>query len=95
MTSLFKPIRLTLYYMSHGLTFEIFNIIWRILPTLGYDLKIACAKFQGNRFINDKHALQIYQTECGPGYTVNIYLTGAAGNTCDNEVFNTYLFKHN
>ena len=25
----------------------------KFLPTLGYDLKIACAKFQGNRFIID------------------------------------------
>ena len=42
--------------------------------TLGHDLKIACAKFQGNRFIIDveideKHALQIYQNKCGPGYS--------------------------
>ena len=72
MTSLFKPIELILefYYMLNGLTFEIFNII---LPTLGYDLKIASAKFQGNRFlfdgeIDEKHALQNYQNECGPGY---------------------------
>ena len=43
--------------------------------TLGYhihDLKITCAKFQRNRFIIDreideKHALQIYQNNCGPG----------------------------
>ena len=61
--------------MSNGLTFEIFNIIFaNFLPTLGYDLKIACAKFQGNRFIIDgeideKHALQIYQNECRPGYS--------------------------
>ena len=44
----------------------------KFLPTLGYDLKIACAKFQGTWFIIDgevdgKHALQNYQTECGPG----------------------------
>ena len=44
------------------------------MPTLGYDLKITCAKFQGNRFIIDgeideKHALQNYQNECGPGYS--------------------------
>ena len=41
--------------------------------TLGYDLKIVCAKIQGNRFIIDgeideKHALtlQNYQNEYGP-----------------------------
>ena len=44
---------------------------------LGYDLNIACAEFQGNRLridreINEKHALQIYQNECGPGYSVRI-----------------------
>ena len=61
--------------MSNGLTFEIFNIIFaKCLPTLGYYLKITCAKFQGNRFIIDgdideKHALQIYLNECGPGYS--------------------------
>ena len=38
---------------------------------------IACAKFQENRFIIDgeideKHALQNYQNECGPGYSVKI-----------------------
>ena len=36
-------------------------------------MKIACAEFQGNQFIIDgeideKHVLQIYQNECGPGY---------------------------
>ena len=50
------------------------NIILRnFLPTLGHDLKITCAKFQGNRFIIDgkideKHALLNYQNECVPGY---------------------------
>ena len=44
------------------------------LLTLGFDLKIACAKFHGNRLIIDgeieeKHALQLYQNECGPGYS--------------------------
>ena len=39
---------------------------------LGYDLKIACAQF---RFIvdgenNEKHALQIYQNTCVPGYSI-------------------------
>ena len=38
-------------------------------------MKIAFAKFQGNWFIIDgemdeKHALQNYQNECGPGYNV-------------------------
>ena len=72
MTSLFKPIKLILefYYMSNGLTFDNFA---KFLATLGYDLKIACAKFQRNRFILDreidkKHALQNYQNECGTGY---------------------------
>ena len=67
MTSIFKPIKLIIefYYMSNGLTFGIFNNFAKILPTLGYDLKIACAKFQENRFIIDgeideKHALQNY-----------------------------------
>ena len=51
MTSLFKPNKLILefYYLSNGLTFEIDPIQYnfaRLLPTLGYDLKIACAKFQ-------------------------------------------------
>ena len=77
MTSLFIPIKLFLefYYMSNGLTFS--NIQYnfaKFLPTLGYDLKIAGAKFQENWFIidgeiNEKHALQIYQNECGPGYS--------------------------
>ena len=58
MTCLFKPIKLNLEF----------------LPTLGYDLKIACAKFQGNWFIivaeiDEKHALQNYQNGCGPGYS--------------------------
>ena len=55
MTSLFKPIKLILefYYMSNGLAFEIFDILAKFLPTLGYDLKIACAKFQENWFIID------------------------------------------
>ena len=39
---------------------------------LGYDLKIACAKFQRNWFIIDgeidkKHALHIYQNNYVPG----------------------------
>ena len=46
----------------------------KFLPTSGYDLKIICAKFQGDRFIIDgeidgKHELQNYQKECGPGYS--------------------------
>ena len=50
MTSLFKPIKLILecYYMSNGLIFAIINIGYD-LRTLGYDLKITCAKIQGNR----------------------------------------------
>ena len=75
MTSLFKPIKqiIEFYYMSHGLTFKIFIIILaKFLPTLGYDLKIDCGKFQGNRLIIDgeidkKQALQNYQNECGSG----------------------------
>ena len=49
MTSLFEPIQLILefYYMSNGLTYNFANF----LPMLGYDLKIACVKFQGDRFI--------------------------------------------
>ena len=48
------------------------NFFAKFLPTLGYDLKIACAKFQGNWFIiegeiDEKHALQNSQNECGPG----------------------------
>ena len=44
---------------------------------LGYDLKIACAKFQENWFIIDReiderHALQNYQNKCGPGYNLII-----------------------
>ena len=40
---------------------------------LGYDLKMARAKFQGNRFriareIDEKQALQIYQNNCDPRY---------------------------
>ena len=51
------------------------------LSMLGYDLKIVCAKFQENRFkivgeINEKHALQIYQNECGPGYREMRYVNG-------------------
>ena len=68
MTSLYKPIILILefYYMSNGLSFEILNII---LPMLGHDLEMTCAKFQGNRFkidgeIDKKHALQIIMS-CG------------------------------
>ena len=56
MTSLFKPINIILefYYMSNGLTFAMFNIILRFfLPTLGYYLKIVCAKFLGNLLIID------------------------------------------
>ena len=60
MTSLYKPITLFLefYYMSNGLTFEIFNTILRFL-------EMACAKFQANRFridelVDEKHALEIY-----------------------------------
>ena len=57
--------------MSNGLTFVILNF----LQTLGYDLKIACAKFQSNWFIIDgeidkKHALRNYHNECGPGYSL-------------------------
>ena len=45
---------------------------------LGYDLKIACAKFEGNPFIidgevNEKHALQIYQNNYGPGYNLKAH----------------------
>ena len=76
MTSLLKPIKRNLeyYYMSNGLTFAILNII-----LLGYDLKIACAKFQKKCFISDgeiddKLALQNYQNEYGPGYSsVNLF----------------------
>ena len=44
---------------------------------LEYDLKIACATFQENRLlidgeIDEKHALQIYQYNCGPGYSKKI-----------------------
>ena len=68
MTSLFSAIKVILefYYMSNGLTFKIFNIIFaKFLPTFGYDLKIACGEFQGNQFIIDREideklALQIY-----------------------------------
>ena len=53
--------------MSNSRTFEIFNIIFaNILPMLGHDLGMACAKFLGNRLRNDreideKHAPQIFQ----------------------------------
>ena len=77
MTSRFKLIQLILelYYMSNGLTFAILNIVFaKFLPMLGYDLKIASAEFKGNRLIIDteideKHALQNYQNECGPRYS--------------------------
>ena len=66
MTSLYKPILpvLEFYYMSNSLTFEILNNFAKFLPTLGRDLKMSCAKFQGNWFridgeIDEKHALQI------------------------------------
>ena len=65
MTSLYDPIKLILefYYMSNGLTFEIYFC----------DI-FTNAKFQGDRFIidgeiNKKHALQIYQNNIGPGYS--------------------------
>ena len=50
----------------------------KFLPRLGYDLKIACDKFQENWFIIDgeideKHALQNYQNKCGPGYSPTTY----------------------
>ena len=40
---------------------------------LGYNLQMACAKFQGNLFIihgeiDEKHALQIYRNNCSPEY---------------------------
>ena len=57
MTSFFKPIKLILefYYMLNGPPFEIFNLILQIfLRKSGYDLKIACAKFQENRVIIDE-----------------------------------------
>ena len=75
MTSLFKPIKLILefYYMSNGRTFAILSSILRNFYRRWDDLKIACAKFEGDWFIIDgeidkKHALQNYQNECGPGY---------------------------
>ena len=79
MTSFFKPNKLILeyYYMSNGLTFAILNIILQNFYRR-YDItKITCAKFQGNWFIIDreideKHALQNYQNECGPGYSLVI-----------------------
>ena len=41
---------------------------------LGYDLKIASETFRENlciidREIDEKHALQVYQKNCGPGYS--------------------------
>ena len=61
--------------MSNSLTFEILNIILRIFYRRYDDLKIVCAKFQRNLFIiereiDEKHALQIYQNECCPGYSI-------------------------
>ena len=56
---------------------------------LGYDLIIACAKFQRNRFIIDgeieeEHelGLHIYQNNCGPGY-----------NQSANDCFYLHSFK--
>ena len=51
--------------------FSVFLIMVR------YDLKMGCANFQGLLFIIDgeideKHALQIYQNNCGPGYNIII-----------------------
>ena len=50
--------------MSNGLTFEIsdFNIIF--LPLLGFEQKMDCAKFQGNRSrfdgeIGENHAIPV------------------------------------
>ena len=70
--------------------------------TLGYDLKIACAKFQGNRSkidgeIDEKHALQNYQNECGPGYKLLLFaLVGHMTLTLelmDTILINCILFK--
>ena len=66
MTSLYQPITLIneFHYMSKGLS--------KFLQVLEFDLKMACAKFQRNRFriVEDidviKHALQIYLNNCGP-----------------------------
>ena len=64
MTCLFKPIKLILefYYMSNGLTFAVLNIFFaKFVQTLGYDLKIACAKFQRNWFIIDGEKMNVAQ----------------------------------
>ena len=53
MSSFYKAIELNLqfYHMSKGLAFEIFNTIFvKLLPLLGFDWKMAFAKFQENRF---------------------------------------------
>ena len=68
MTALYKLI-LGFYYMPIFLNIQ-YNFA-NFLSLLGYDLKIACAQF---RFIvdgenNEKHALQIYQNTCVPGYS--------------------------
>ena len=77
MTFLFKPIKIISRILLHVKWSNFCNIKYnfaKFLRTLGYDLKIASAKFQGNRFIIDeeideKHALQNYQNECDPGYS--------------------------
>ena len=61
MTSLYQPITLIqeYYYIANDLT--------KLLPVLGFDLK-ACAEKKSiqNRWeIKVKHALQIYQNNCG------------------------------
>ena len=53
--------------MTNALTFEICNIFC--------DQKMACTKFQGNRFridgeIDKKYALHIYQKNCGPRFSI-------------------------
>ena len=63
---------------------------------LGYDLKIACVKFQGNRFIIDgeideKRALQKHQNECGPGYIGNIETSVSTASK--HETLNQCLFN--
>ena len=54
-------------------------------------------KFQGNQFIidgeiNEKHALQIYQNECGPGYSIesstcNMRFKGAESSQLANQLY--------
>ena len=44
-----------------------------LILMLGFDQKLVCAKFQGNRFridteIDEKHELHNHQNNCGPGY---------------------------